>query len=98
MKPLINIINQLHEIEKKLPDGGSIGRHLERIRHELEALGYSWHAPTGEKWDATRTDCEASITGTLRDRMVITDVIKPVIHQEQEGTRRIVQKAVVVVA
>ncbi|RYY94278.1 MAG: hypothetical protein EOO11_18215 [Chitinophagaceae bacterium] len=98
MKPLINIINQLFEMEKKLQGTTPVQRHLERIRHELDELGYSWHDPSGEKYDPTRTDCEASITGSLRDRMTITEVIKPVIHQKQEGSNKIVQKAVVLVA
>ncbi|GAB4093089.1 hypothetical protein [Flaviaesturariibacter terrae] len=98
MKAIVNIINQLFEIEKKTGGHPSVHRNLERIRAELQELGYSWHNPLHEKYAATRTDCEASITGTLSDGMTITEVIKPIIHSQESGNARIVQKAIVVVA
>ncbi|RYY41633.1 MAG: hypothetical protein EOO08_00435 [Chitinophagaceae bacterium] len=98
MKAILSIINQLFEIEKKTQGQPSVHRNLERIRAELQELGYSWHNPLHEKYAATRTDCEASITGELRDEMTITDVIKPIIHSQESGSPRIVQKAIVVVA
>ncbi|MDB5251525.1 MAG: hypothetical protein JWP27_694 [Flaviaesturariibacter sp.] len=100
MKNIIAIINQVFEIEKKTAAAGTvnIGRQLERIRSEIEALGYAWHNPLHEKWDETRTDCEASITGTLKARMLITDVIKPIVHQTGTGGKTVVQKAVVIVS
>ena len=99
MKQIVNIINQVFEIEKKLAAQGApaIGRHVERIRAELTDMGYQYHSPLHEKWDDTRTDCEASIAGTLRKKMVITDVIKPVVHRTDESGRKIIQKAIVVV-
>ena len=100
MKNIIAIINQVFEIEKKTAASGTvnIGRQLERIRSEIEALGYAWHSPLHEKWDETRTDCEASITGTLRPRMLITDVIKPIVHQAGADGKTVVQKAIVIVS
>lgn len=97
MKQIINIINQVFEMEKKLGAGSPVQRHLDRIKTEFADMGYDYHAPLNEKWDETRTDCEASISGSLRSKMVITEVIKPVVHRKEEGVKKIVQKAIVVV-
>ena len=99
MKQILNIINQVFEIEKKLQAGTAppLQRHLERIKSELNELGYDYHSPLNEKYDETRTDCEASIVGKARNRMLITEVIKPIVHQKTGEGRRIVQKAIVVV-
>ena len=98
MKAIINIINQLFEIEKKTGALPSVARNLDRIKNELEEMGYSWHNPLHEKYALTRTDCEASITGMFKDGMVITEVIKPIIHSNEVSGARIIQKAIVVVA
>ncbi len=97
MKNIVNIINQVFEIEKKSAAAPPIQRHVDRIKSELEAMGYAYHNPIHEKWDETRTDCEASISGTLKPKMLITEVIKPVIHQVQDGNKKLIQKAIVVV-
>ena len=99
MKHIINIINQVFEMEKKLAAGGapSFQRNLDRIKAELSEMGYDFHNPVHEKWDETRTDCEANVSGTLKNKMVITEVIKPVVHQKEGGTKKIIQKAIVVV-
>jgi hypothetical protein len=60
-------------------------------------MGYTWHNPMGEKYAETRTDCEASISGRISDKMIINQVIKPVIYKQEEGTRMLVQKAIVIV-
>lgn len=96
MKPIINIINQVFEIEKK-GAGAAIDRNLSRIKAELENLGYSYHNPAGETWNETRTDCEASISGAVKAKMTVTEVIKPVVYQWADGQKKIVQKAIVVV-
>ena len=86
-------------MEKKLASNGAsnIHRHLERIKAELSEMGYEFHNPIHEKWDETRTDCEASVTGTLKSKMLITEVIKPIVHQKEAGGKKIIQKAIVVV-
>ncbi|HVF80987.1 MAG TPA: hypothetical protein VM884_03600 [Flavisolibacter sp.] len=97
MKQIINIINQVFEIEKKLGPASTIQRNIDRIKAELTELGYNYHNPVHEKWDETRTDCEASVTGVLKSKMLITEVIKPVVHHKESGTKKLVQKAIVVV-
>ena len=99
MKQIINIINQVFEIEKKsgANSASNIQRHIDRIKAELAELGYDYHNPVNEKWDETRTDCEANVAGSLKNKMLITEVIKPVVHQRTDGAKKIVQKAIVVV-
>ena len=99
MKQIINIINQVFEIEKKSGASGTLNiqRHLDRIKAELAELGYDYHNPVNEKWDETRTDCEANVAGSLKSKMLITEVIKPVVHLKKDGAKKIIQKAIVVV-
>ncbi len=99
MKHIVNIINQVFEIEKKLAAGApaNIQRNLDRIKSELGEMGYEYHNPLHEGWDETRTDCEANIAGALKKKMMITEVIKPVVHQREGGGKKIIQKAIVVV-
>ena len=99
MKHIVNIINQVFEIEKKLTAGNAVNiqRNLDRIKAELNEMGYDYHNPLHEKWDDTRTDCEANIAGDLKKKMIITEVIKPVVHQKDAGGKKIIQKAIVVV-
>jgi len=99
MKQIINIINQVFEIEKKATGTGSsnIQRNIDRIKAELHDMGYDYHNPVHEKWDETRTDCEASVAGPLKNKMVIAEVIKPVVHKKEDSGKKIIQKAIVVV-
>lgn len=99
MKQILNIINQVFEVEKKLAAQNItlVQRHLDRIKAEIGEMGYQFHSPLKEKWDETRTDCEANIVGALKSKMTITDVIKPAVYSTEEGTKKIVQKAIVVV-
>ena len=99
MKQIINIINQVFEIEKKLAANGTpaIQRNVDRIKAELGEMGYDYHNPIHEKWDETRTDCEANVTGILKNKMTIAEVIKPVVHHKDDSGKKIIQKAIVVV-
>lgn len=100
------IINQLFEIEKKskkLIEENSIYRNIQKLREHFEnnilgdELGLSYHAPLGESFNETRTDCEASIAGNSTENLLITEVIKPVIRVHQGDRTFIIQKAVVIV-
>jgi hypothetical protein len=98
-KNLINIINQIAEIERKSnkDELHQIIRHIDRIKNDLFELGFSYRFPLGEKYDETRTDCEASIVGDSTNNLVITKVIKPLIIQEDQGYQIILQRANVIV-
>ena len=55
----------------------------------------------GEKYDETRSDCDADITGSGVENLEIIEVIKPIIfytYTENEKTLKVIaQRAVVLV-
>lgn len=109
------LINQIFEIENKvkgIQESNSIQRNVDRLKTFLESellkdgQGLVYHNPFGEKYDETRTDCDANITGTSTDNLEIVDVIRPIIIYKyksidpvssKEVTKSfIVQKAIVI--
>jgi hypothetical protein len=93
------IINQIFEIEKKINGNDlekSLNRNLRRMKSAVEGMGYHLHNPIGEKYDMTRLDCEAMVSGNSANNLKIVEVIKPIIYFRGDGTNSIVQKAVVV--
>jgi hypothetical protein len=100
-KDHLRIINQLFEVDKKIRSiHGAEGvlRNLERIKNYFEEMGYHIYNPLGEPYSETRTDCEASIAGTSTENLYIQEVIKPIVHQVQQGESRIIQKGIVIAA
>lgn len=106
-QPLIDLLNQVFEVEKKLEridQPNSIDRNVRKMRElfddallEGQDAGLVYHSPLGEPYDETRTDCEASIAGDVMDNLVVIEVIKPIIYLKIGGYKQIVQKAVVIV-
>ncbi|MGB5069774.1 MAG: hypothetical protein WBO28_02375 [Flavobacteriales bacterium] len=106
----LDLINQVFEIEKKalaMQEQNSISRNINKIKEMIEheffspetsqqSVGFIYHNPVGESYNETRTDCEASISGTSTDNLEIIEVIKPIIFLKQGGIKRMVQKAVIV--
>ena len=105
LRPLLNLLNQVFEIEKKvarLDDPGTIGRNVRRMKDMFEndlsaSGGFAYDDPTGQPYDETRTDCEATIIGESTEGLVIVDVIKPIVRYTANGFSQIVQRAVVTV-
>ncbi|MFC0181073.1 hypothetical protein SAMN04515674_11929 [Pseudarcicella hirudinis] len=96
MKQLIEIANQLHVLEKKIakaPDTAQCIRHIQRIKKSLEEMEFTYYSPQGEKYTDSRTDVEANLMGECSDNMRITEVIKPIVMQNN----KIVQVGVVIV-
>lgn len=93
MKPIIEIINQLNLLESKVNKTGETERSFNRMRQALSELGFSYSSPLNEEYKDTRTDVEATIVGLNSDKLVITNVIKPIIVQDS----KIIQRAVVIV-
>lgn len=108
----LDFMNQIFEIEKKatnLKEENSIQRNLNKMKVILEeeffkgssTIGLTYHNPIGESYADTRTDCEATISGTGVENLEIIEVIKPIIYyayQEYEKVIKvIVQPAVVIV-
>lgn len=113
LRPFVDLVNQVFEIEKKvsaLTESNSIHRNVRRMKewfeHELPwpssgqpvVLNLTYSDPTGESYNETRTDCDASIAGAGSDNLVIKEVIKPIIwYSVNGGPKTIIQQAVVVV-
>lgn len=105
----LDLVNQIFEIEKKatsLKEDNSIQRNVNKINGLLEEgffkdVGLTYHNPLGENYTDTRTDCEATISGTDVENLEIIEVIKPIIfysYKENENTFKIIaQPAVVIV-
>jgi hypothetical protein len=108
----LDFMNQIFEIEKKatnLKEENSIQRNVNRMKGIMEEeffkgttiIGLSFHNPIGESYTDTRTDCEATISGTTVENLEIIEVIRPIIfyaYQENEKTyKTIAQTAVVIV-
>lgn len=98
-KLTLNLINQLFEIERKLAakQVDVVNRNLERIKHDLDGNGIKVIDPTGEKYEDTRTDCQASIVGDLGRNMVITRTIKPIVIVNGPNGAELAQRGTVIV-
>lgn len=108
----LDFMNQIFEIEKKaynIKEENSIQRNLNKMKGILEeeffkgssTIGLTYHNPLGESYSDTRTDCEATISGTGIDNLEIIEVIKPIIfysyNENEKLIKVIVQAAVVIV-
>jgi hypothetical protein len=93
MKQLFEVINQLCSLENKLGEQEEFKRYFSRCRQSFEEMGISYYVPLNEKYTDTRTDIEASITGSENGNLFISQVIKPVIVKD--GV--IVQKGIAIV-
>jgi len=105
----LDLVNQIFEIDKKssnIKEENSIKRNINKIKNIFEFelfpdLGFDYHNPLGEDYSETRTDCEATISGTNCENLEIVEVIKPIIFcsaiNGNQKHKSIVQKAVVVV-
>ena len=105
-KHLTFILNQLFEIENKVKninELNSIQRNIDRMKDyfETDALaegqGLVYYNPLGESYNETRTDCEASISGSSHENLEIIEVLKPIIYFKYANTQTVIQKAVVIV-
>ena len=100
-KYLLAVLNHLYEIERKLAvhgDAGNALRNVQRMRDEFaEGQQIFYEDPMGHRFDETRTDLEATITGEHTESLAVVEVIKPIIRVGTPAYSRIVQKGIVVV-
>ena len=92
--------NNLFEIEKKMAingDPGNLSRNITKMKESLEEHGITYENPDGEPFNETRTDLEASISGTGTNDLYVVDVIKPIIRANSSGMSVVIQKGIVVV-
>ncbi|MFC4261602.1 hypothetical protein ACFOWM_01810 [Ferruginibacter yonginensis] len=100
MSATLQIINQIFELQQKInstTDAAHYERNFNRLFSIFEEDGYIIQNPTNEVYSPTRTDCEASITGDIASKMIITKTLKPIIYQKAAGNIQLLQKAIVLV-
>ena len=99
-KWLLALLNQLYEIEQKLKrhgDPANALRNVTKIKDNLEEGGLFYEDPMGQPFKETRTDLEATISGSGTDNLVVVEVIKPIVRGGTRSLSRVVQKGIVVV-
>jgi hypothetical protein len=97
---ILKLLNNLCDIERKLRihgDPGNARRNLDRIKETLEDEKIFYEDPFGERFTETRTDLEASITGTGTENLHVVEVIKPIVRIGDKKFSRVIQKGIVVV-
>lgn len=93
-------LNNLYEVEKKLVlhgDAGNAARNVEKIKDVFAELGVFYEDPMGEEFKETRTDLDATISGSGTENLVVVEVIKPIIRAGEATFSKVVQKGIVVV-
>jgi hypothetical protein len=96
----IKMANLVFELEKKLQPqqtSTAVLRSVERMKAVIGEAGLLLVNPAGESYSETRTDLEASIAGPVSGKLVVMDVIKPIVYSSEEGRRNLVQRGVVIV-
>lgn len=108
----LDFMNQIFEIEKKatnLKEENSIQRNINKMKGIMKdeffkgssTIGLSFHNPLGESYTETRTDCEATISGTSVENLEIIEVIKPIIfyaYKEFDKIIKVIVQPAVVIA
>ena len=97
---LLVVLNQVFEIEKKLKmhgDPNNITRNINRVKDTFEELGLFYEDPTGEAFQETRTDLEATISGVGTEHLKVVEVIKPIIRLGERRYSIVAQKGIAVV-
>jgi hypothetical protein len=98
----LTLLNQLFEIEKKLTatensDPSNCLRNITKMKDALEEVGLFYENPLGQPFKETRTDLEATISGTGVDNLCVVQVIKPIIREGKRDLSRVSQKGIVIV-
>jgi hypothetical protein len=99
-KWILGLLNNLFEIEKKIgvsSEHSNLKRNVERMKELFADQNIFFENPMGETFSETRTDLEATITGTGTNDLRVIDVIKPIIRVGNTALSRVVQKGIVVV-
>jgi hypothetical protein len=100
-KAVFTVLNQAFELERRLSkvdDPDRFSRPLEKLKEafDTDEAQFVIDNPINQKYDITRTDVEATITGVEHEGLEITEVLKPIIKLTCNGTSRIIQKGVVI--
>lgn len=95
----LTLLNNLYEVERKLSlqnDSNNACRNVEKMKETLREQGLFYEDPMGQPFVETRTDLDATISGTCVENLIVVDVIKPIIRAGEATYSRVVQKGIVV--
>ena len=116
-KSILTALNQLYELERKLTkqdDTANLRRNVGKIKDAFaeeglpandsggqRRIGLVYEDPLAQTFNETRTDLEATISGSGTERLVVVEVIKPIIRailRDSAGEFSwVVQKGIVIV-
>lgn len=99
-KWVLVILNNLYEVEKKLAlhgDAGNATRNIEKMKDMFAEVGLFYEDPMGQEFRETRTDLDATISGSGTENLVVVEVIKPIIRGGEAAFSKVIQKGIVVV-
>ena len=123
-KSILIVINQLYELEQKLKkhgDPNNLQRNVTKMKDAFAEEGMpsdgrgqlhiclSYEDPMGQSFKETRTDLDATISGSGTDNLVVVEVIKPIIRsalrvsagefteKDKAQFTQVIQKGVVIV-
>jgi len=98
-KSILATLNNLYEIEKKLAlhgDAGNAKRNIDKMKDIFAEMGVFYDDPMGQEFKETRTDLDATISGSGTDNLVVVEVIKPIIRAGDAAFSKVVQRGIVV--
>lgn len=96
----LTLLNNLYEIERKLAvhgDAGNASRNVEKMKDAFAGEGLFYEDPMGQPYKETRTDLDASISGSSTENLQVVEVIKPIVRAGQQEYSRVVQRGIVIV-
>jgi hypothetical protein len=94
------LLNQLYELEKKVSAGSDTSnamRNITKMKDAFERLEWFYEDPMGQTFKETRTDLEATISGSGTEDLQVVEVMKPIIRQGSRQFSRVAQKGIVIV-
>ena len=112
---ILNQLYELEQKLKRQDDPANLSRNVDKMKDAFaeeglpawdagggqDRVGLAYEDPMGQSFKETRTDLEATISGSGTENLVVVEVIKPIIRAIfRDGTgefSRVVQKGVVVV-
>ena len=99
-KSVLTLMNNLYEIERKLAvhgDAGNALRNVEKMKAAFAEQNLFYEDPMGETFKETRTDLDATISGSGTENLVVVEVIKPIVRIGEATFSRVIQKGIVLV-
>lgn len=99
-KWVFSTLSNLYEIERKLAlhgDAGNALRNIEKMKDTFADMRVFYEDPMGQEFKETRTDLDATISGSATDNLIVVEVIKPIIRYGDTAFSKVVQKGIVVV-